>query len=265
MQHGRSTGLHLVDPVLPGKVARYVFFSALPSCLLDLRYLVPLGLQVSYVAEHHEGLRHVLAFLNVAGMTPGVNLEASAVSGSNDTSGAESTLVLRSGSVVSSALALPARTQAGAQDVHVQGLHYEIKIATPDPQSPRAEPIPLLDAEQLRERAPMTFICASCSLPLVHGARVTRYDDLPSEHWAELVDAWMCHSDQVLNAQVSRHAKGFWPQSGQALVGGSYILFDKSAAVSANLRPMEKPKVRCPHSLVISVPVGDGRKEGRRW
>jgi ubiquitin-protein ligase E3 D len=209
-----------------------------------MRYLVPLGLQVSYVAEHHEGLRHVLAFLNVAGMTPGVNLEASAVSGSNDTSdGAESALVLRSGSVVSSALALPARTQAGAQDVRVQGLHYEIKIATPDPQTPRAEPIPLLDAEQLRERAPMTFICASCSLPLVHGARVTRYDDLPSEHWAELVDAWMCHSDQVLNAQVSRHAKGFWPQSGQALVGGSYILFDKSAAVSANLRPVEKPKV----------------------
>ncbi len=227
-----------------GKGSAFVVFSAPSSVLPDLRYIAPLELQVSYVAEHHEGLRHVLAFLNVSGMTPGVNLEASVLNGSDDTShGAESTLVLRGGSVVSPTLALPACTQAGTQEVRVQGLHYEIKIAAPDPQSPRSEPLPLLDAEQLRTRSPTTFICASCSLPLVHGARITRYDDLPSEHWAELVDAWMCHSDQVLNAQVARHATGFWPQSGQALVGGSYILFDKSAAVSANLRPVEKPKV----------------------
>ena len=226
-----------------GKGSAFGLLSVLPYVLPDLRYLESLELQVSYVAEHHEGLRHVLAFLNVSGNTLGVNLEASVVSGDNNTSDGESALVLRSGSVVSTALALPARTRAGSQEVRVQGLHYEVKMATLDPQSPRAEPLPLLDAEQLRTRAPTTFICASCSLPLVHGTRVTRYDDLPSEHWAELVDAWMCHPDQMLNAQVVRHAKGFWPQSGQALVGGSYILFDQSAAVSANLRLVEKPKV----------------------
>jgi hypothetical protein len=209
----------------------------------DLCSIAPLELQVSYVAEHHEGLRHVLAFLNVSGITPGVNLEAS-VAGISDR--VESALVLRSGSVESLPLALPVRTQPGPQEVRVQGLHYEVKVATLDPQSPRAEPLPLLDAEQLGSRAPTTFICASCSLPLVHGARITRYDDLPSEHWAELVDAWMCHTDQTLNAQIARHAKGFWPQSGQALVGGSYILFDRSATVSANLRLVEKPKVRLP-------------------
>jgi len=222
----------------------FCFFSVFPSVLPEPRYLVPLELQVSYVAEHHEGLRHVLTFLNVSGNIPGVNLEASVVSGDNDASDGEgSALVLRRGSVTSTALALPARTQAGSQEVRVQGLHYEVKMATLDPPSPRVEPLPLLDAEQLRGRAPTTFICASCSLPLVHGTRVTRYDDLPSEHWAELVDAWMCHTDQTLNAQVARHARGFWPQSGQALVGGSYILFDQSAAVRANLRPVEMPKV----------------------
>jgi len=206
-------------------------------------------LQVSYVAEYHEGLRHVLAFLNVSGVPPGVNLEASIAGDTNDIpDGVESALVLRGGSVASPPLALPARTQPGRQEVRVQGLHYEVKIPTLDAHSPRAaeEPLPLLDAEQLRSRVPTTFICASCSLPLVHGARITRYDDLPSEHWAELVDAWMCHTDQTLNAQVARHAKGFWPRSGQALVGGSYILFDKSAAVIANLRSVEKPKVRHP-------------------
>jgi hypothetical protein len=226
-----------------GQGSTLTFLPVRAAVFPDPYYLAPLGLQVSYVAEHHEGLRHVIAFLNVSGTMPGVNLEASVVGGSKDTDGVESTLILRSGSVESPALALPARTQPGSQEVRVQGLHYEVKVATPDPQSPRAEPLPLLDAEQLGARAPTTFICASCSLPLVYGTRITRYDDLPSEHWAELVDAWMCHTDQTLNAQVARHANGFWPQSGQALVGGSYILFDKSAAVSANLRLTEKHKV----------------------
>jgi ubiquitin-protein ligase E3 D len=189
-------------------------------------------------------LRHVLIFLNVSGITAGINLEASVVNRSDDTPNeTESALVMRSGTVESPALALPALTRPGTQEVRVQGLHYEIKVATDEQHPPKLEPLPLLDADQLRAAAPTSFICASCSLPLVHGARITRYDDLPSEHWEELVDAWMCHTDQKLNAQVARNAKGFWPQNGQALVGGSYILFDKSTTVSANLRLVERAKV----------------------
>jgi hypothetical protein len=235
-------------PSSAGNGGTFVFPLFAHLFLPSLCCLASMELQVSYVAEHHEGLRHVLAFLNVSGIPPGVNLEASIAGDTNDIpDGVDSSLVLRSGSVESPPLALPARTQPGPQEVRVQGLHYEVKIATLEAHSPRVEePLPLLDAEQLRSHAPTTFICASCSLPLVHGARITRYDDLPSEHWAELVDAWMCHTDQTLNAQVAQHAKGFWPRSGQALVGGSYILFDKSAAVSANLRPVEKLKVRYP-------------------
>ena len=64
------------------------------------------------------------------------------------------------------------------------------------------------------------FICASCSLPLVHAAKVARYRDLPSEHWAELVDAWMCHADLKLHEQVRRGSKeGFWPAEGGRLWG----------------------------------------------
>jgi hypothetical protein len=196
------------------------------------------------VAEHHENLRHILAFLNVSGLTPGVNLEAFVASGSNDlVDGPNSTLVLRSGTIESPTLALPVRAKPGTEEVRVQGLHYEVKVATVESPLPKAEPLPLLDAEQLRSRAPTSFICASCSLPLVHGSQIVQYDDLPSEHWAELVDVWMCHTDQTLNAQVTKHAKGLWPQGGQALVGGSYILFDKSATVSANLWPAERNKV----------------------
>ena len=257
-------------PSSAGNGGRWFFLLFAHLSYLACVCLASIELQVSYVAEYHEGLRHVLAFLNVSGIPPGVNLEASIAGDTNDIpDGVESALVLRGGSVESPPLALPARTQPGSQEVRVQGLHYEVKIATLDAHSPRAEePLPLLDAEQLRSRVPTTFICASCSLPLVHGARITRYDDLPSEHWAELVDAWMCHTDQTLNAQVAQHAKGFWPRSGQALVGGSYILFDKSAAVSANLRSVEKPKVCHPVEYCrycYSVSLFGGRKEGRRW
>ena len=223
---------------------RFLVFSAHVPSLLTSLTTAPSELQVSYVAEHHENLRHVLAFVNVSGLTPGVNLEAFVASGSNDlVDGSNSTLVLRSGTIESPTLALPVCTKPGTQEVRVQGLHYEVKVAAVDSPLPKTEPLPLLDAEQLRSRSPTSFICASCSLPLVHASRIVRYDDLPSEHWTELVDVWMCHTDQVLNAQVVKHAKGLWPQSGQALVGGSYILFDKSATVSANLWPAERNKV----------------------
>ncbi|THH19287.1 hypothetical protein EW146_g1847 [Bondarzewia mesenterica] len=184
-------------------------------------------LHVHYVAEHHESLRHVLAFLTVSGMTPGVNLEAEILNTP------ESHLRLRSGPITSPALVLPGLLSPGRQDVKVQSMHYEIKLPNAAP-LPTTDPLPLLDATQLLASSPTTFICASCSLPLVQSARITRYDDLPSEYWGELVDAWMCHADQKLSAQVARHARGFWPEAGQALVGGSYILFDESAVVKTN-------------------------------
>lgn len=55
----------------------------------------------------------------------------------------------------------------------------------------------------------------------------------------------MCHADQGLNEQVARHAKGgFWPDRGQALVGGSYILFEEGAVMRSNLWTAGNVKVR---------------------
>jgi ubiquitin-protein ligase E3 D len=130
----------------------------------------------------------------------------------------------------------------------VQGDHYEIKLSTlsASETSPRSSPIesvPLLDATQLSRASPTSFICASCSLPLVQSSTITQYRDLPSEHWQELVDAWMCHSDQKLHEHVSRCSQGFWPEAGQALVGGSYILFEQSAVARNNLCLSDQSKV----------------------
>ncbi|KAJ7064804.1 HECT-like ubiquitin-conjugating enzyme-binding-domain-containing protein [Mycena amicta] len=217
---------------------------------------------VTYVAEHHENLQHILVFLTVHGATPGVEIEAEVLPAGGDPESGGDYLVVKSGSNTSLPLVLPGRTAPGKQQIRVQGSHFEIKMSTLPTtlSSDTSFSAPLLDATQLTTSAPSTFICASCSLPLVQSsAAVQTYRDLPSEHWEELVDAWMCHSDQKLNERVMKHGRGgFWPERGQALVGGSYILFEEQAMVRHHLCPAEATKrgedwrlVRCICGAVV--------------
>ncbi|OCH86338.1 hypothetical protein OBBRIDRAFT_738197 [Obba rivulosa] len=201
-------------------------------------------LEVQYVAEYHENLHHVMVFLTVSGMTPGVNLEAEVVPPlrTPDGDGDGACLLLKCGAGLSPLLRLPARVAPGKKDVKVAGPFFEIKLAAAPPASAASTSTAevcapaLLDAAQLAAARPTGFVCASCSLPLVQAGRLREWRDLPSEHWAELVEAWMCHADQKLNEQVRRHSnEGFWPAEGQALVGGSYILVDEAVMVSSNL------------------------------
>jgi ubiquitin-protein ligase E3 D len=265
------------------------------------------NLEISYVAEFHSNLQHVIVVMDVQGRTAGVDLVAEVIASPSPPSGttitntngkgkskypitayynadtnAKSTeyLLIKCGDVVSPPLALPAHVSPGVKDIKVHGAHYEVKLTTvrSSPGQPRAvdeedeHDQPLMDATQLSSLAPTTFICASCSLPLVHthggpgrdkdkdgkqqqqqqDQQTYRYRDLPSEHWEELVDAWMCHSDQKLHEQVAKRAAGtgvdgrrggFWPERGEALVGGSYILFEQHAIVRANLLTAEESKV----------------------
>lgn len=232
------------------------------------------GFEVHYVAENHENLQHMLVFLTVTGATPGVDVEAEVVPSFKDrpADGGDHLLV-KSGPHTSLPLVLPGRTSPGKTDVKVQGGHYEIKLTSlPLSSASNAlsstDPVPLLDASQLSSANPTSFICASCSLPLVQSAKINRYKDLPSEHWEELVDAWMCHSDQKLHDQVAKFGsgRGFWPEAGQALVGGSYILFEQSSMTKNNICPAEETKVnyrRFSTVLMFSTCLGD--QEDRRW
>ncbi|KAI1794331.1 HECT-like ubiquitin-conjugating enzyme-binding-domain-containing protein [Ganoderma leucocontextum] len=197
------------------------------------------GLDVHFVAEYHETLQHILVFLNVQGMTLGANLEAEVVPAAETSTSERSYLLLRCGASTSPLLSLPAPVSPGVKEVKVVGQFYEIKLAvTSTPPSPFEALSGILDATQLLSTAPTSFVCAACSLPLVQASRLHEYRDLPSEHWAELVDAWMCHTDQRLHEHVKKHsAQGFWPQEGEALVGGSYILFEESAVVQSNVWP----------------------------
>ena len=48
----------------------------------------------------------------------------------------------------------------------------------------------------------LALACASCGSTLVQFGGAAMLRALPSENWEELVDAWMCHGDQRLNASV---------------------------------------------------------------
>ncbi|KAJ7167365.1 HECT-like ubiquitin-conjugating enzyme-binding-domain-containing protein [Mycena crocata] len=217
---------------------------------------------VAYVAEHHENLQHILVFLTVKGAPPGVEVEAEVLpaGGDADSSAGGDYLVVKSGPNTSLPLCLPGRTTPGKKNLVLQGGHYEIKLSTlPTTTSSETNSAPLLDATQLSTANPTSFICSSCSLPLVHSSKIQSYKDLPSDHWEELVDAWMCHTDQKLNEHVMKHGKGgFWPEAGQALVGGSYILFEEDLMVKNNLCPSDATKrgedwrlVRCLCGAVV--------------
>lgn len=155
-------------------------------------------------------------------------------------------LLVSCGAMTALPIPLPGLVLPGQVDVRVLDGHCELKIPTP-PAPSRVEEAPLspalLDASQLQVATPTSFICASCSLPLVQATQIQQYRDLPSEHWEELVDAWMCHSDQTLHDQVGKHSRGFWPSVGQALVGGSYILFEDSSVSKGNLLVAKLPQV----------------------
>jgi ubiquitin-protein ligase E3 D len=202
-------------------------------------------LSVTYVAEYHESLQHVFVFLDVSGLRAGFNLEAEVVPQGNAKPGH---LILRCDSATSQPLALPAHVSTGPATVSVVGgRHYQIKLPMANSakldspsEASSSEYHELLDSTYFLTVKPTSFICSSCSLPLVRASRLNRYRDLPSEHWAELVDAWMCHADQKLHEHVQKGSKeGFWPVEGEALVGGSYVLVREDVIVRVNLNDVE--------------------------
>ncbi|KAG9122785.1 hypothetical protein FRC07_000684 [Ceratobasidium sp. 392] len=198
---------------------------------------------ITYVAEHRESLHMVSLQLRVDGLPRSAKFEGEVLTGPD-----QSNLVLQCGSTTLSPLPLPARVPAGRVDLFAASMgrpmvasdYLDLKLTTSPAEGVEElhhDHAPLLDAEQLRACRPSSFVCASCSLPVVNATTsgTTRYNDLPSEHWAELLDAWMCHPDQQVSAEIAKRAEGFWPTSGEVLVGGGYLLFDSSVVNQSGL------------------------------
>jgi ubiquitin-protein ligase E3 D len=111
--------------------------------------------------------------------------------------------------------------------------HLELRLITDDAMSStrsRADlEVPeLLSARDLCSARPTSFVCASCGIEIVDARDVSRYVALPSDHWAELLEAWMCHVDHGLSEEVILANSGQrWPaDEREVLVGTAHLLFD---------------------------------------
>jgi hypothetical protein len=107
-------------------------------------------------------------------------------------------------------------------------------------------------ARELSSARPASFDCSSCGSKLVDAGSVSRYVALPSEHWAELLEAWMCHADQSLSEDVLLANSGQrWPVDKQEiLVASDHFVVD--AAQMGNWSSDVNAKVRARvRSLVL--------------
>lgn len=174
----------------------------------------------------------------------------------------ESLLVAPAHGGPASRLALPCRVIPQPAAVVNHGGYYECKLVTIEqsPTRPRhdLEVVAPLSTNELRQAMPELFACATCDARLVDGTRVAKYNALPSEHWAELLDAWMCHQDQALNEDLIDKGKGIKPRADEGMVGSSYVLFPRE--VTCNWITPEKSEVsRQLHSSSLLAP-GHTRK-----
>ena len=57
--------------------------------------------------------------------------------------------------------------------------------------------------------------CRSCSSEILKAGKVTAWKDLPSEHWADLMDVWFCHKPHNDHSHDNHaaEAKGFSAKS----------------------------------------------------
>lgn len=169
---------------------------------------------------------------------------------------AESLLVAPAHGGPASRLALPCRVVPQPAVITSHGSFHECKLVTlqNSPTRPRhdLEVVAPLSTAELRHARPEAFACASCDTRLVRGERVVKYNALPSEHWAELLDAWMCHQDQTLNEDLVDKGKGIKPRPDEGMVGSSYVLFPRE--VTTNWVTPEKSEVSYASNFRNCVP-----------
>lgn len=126
-------------------------------------------------------------------------------------------------------IALPADTAMQEAVLIQHADHSEIKLRTLAGMSSTRDRSDLqigapYSVEELRRHSPNAFCCAECGIELVHCSAFVNYAALPSEHWEELLDAWMCHQDQQVNEQIVARNQGFWPKENEIFVGSAHII-----------------------------------------
>ncbi|CAG8661725.1 9260_t:CDS:2, partial [Cetraspora pellucida] len=103
--------------------------------------------------------------------------------------------------------------------------------------------------------------CVYCKTPLLKTNAFSKIMDMPSEHWEELVDCWMCHQEDYQQARMSDISA----RENIGLVGNTYFLIhpkdvksdavgieerlaqvDWSKGLSKKWRPLNCTRCMCP-------------------
>lgn len=136
------------------------------------------------------------------------------------------------------AIRLPAPAAAQTVDLDVSSLNGEHSfklqaIPNPEAENNQLTPIrPPLSAQELESLRPTSFSCASCDNHLADLPHNVTYRNLPSAHWREIADAWLCHpkgGDDFTERYSKKMEEGFWPSDKVVLVGLWEIWVDGSA------------------------------------
>jgi hypothetical protein len=78
--------------------------------------------------------------------------------------------------------------------------HWQIKLQMAATLQRDSNEVPApLSASSLQKDLPSGFLCNVCLKSVAYTKTITQYLPLPSQHWEELIDAWMCHSSQEIN------------------------------------------------------------------
>lgn len=142
-----------------------------------------------------------------------------------------------------------------AEAIPAGGDVFEVKLAL----MPGSPAIPRGDlevrapwsAEELRDARPQAFRCATCDAILADTSAITRYNALPSEHWAELLDAWMCHQDQTLSEDLIAKGQGIKPRDDEGLVGTTYLLLPPHVIRNTQKRAEAQVSVSSPPAFPL--------------
>lgn len=176
---------------------------------------------VGYICEHQENLCTTLCIVYGASNV-GFELDVDNPS--------DAALLLESDPDFKLSVSLPSPVPLGQKiPLAVTNNYMEARIAAlPGPTPSLAYNSAIthaLSAPSLRSLHPQSLCCNNCQRALATFPLDIQFKDLPSEHWAEMLEVWMCHSDPAFTAQIGQKARdGFWPNQTTVLVGGSYLL-----------------------------------------
>lgn len=190
---------------------------------------------MTYVVEHQENLKSLQVLAHGVGISSDLELNIQTLSSSSGSTKA-AIITSKKDPSLSIDVVLPVSVYSDqTMPLVPQSLYQEAKLsALLTPAASNALMIThALSAPDFRSMKPTILCCTICQRHLA-GLPFSRdlkqaYKDLPSDHWAEMIDIWMCHDDPAFTVRLAGMTEeGFWPRDGGVLVGGSYVLLEET-------------------------------------